>query len=173
MSRSQSAALPIAYVLLRILIVLNWLFGAAVLLLLVAFPTERWIMSSLDLTPSAEARRLVIGLQVIAGIGLLSVPLYHIVLTRLIAMIETVRAGTPFILANADRLRTIAWVSVALQLISIVIGLLARTIATAEHKLHLNAGFSLSGWLAILLLFVLARVFAEGARMRDDLDGTI
>ena len=28
-------------------------------------------------------------------------------------------------------------------------------------------------WLAVLLTFVLARVFAEGARMRDDLQGTV
>ena len=34
MSRPYSAALPIAYVVLRILIVLNWLFGAAILALL-------------------------------------------------------------------------------------------------------------------------------------------
>ena len=173
MSRAHSAALPIAYVLLRLLIVLNWLFAAAVLLLLAAFPTERWIMVSLDLSPGPEARRLVIGLQVIAAIGLLAVPLYHIVLTRLVAMIETVRAGAPFLADNAERLRTIAWASLGLQLISMIIGLLARTVSTPEHKLHLGAGFSVSGWLAVLLLFVLARVFAEGARMRDELEGTI
>jgi hypothetical protein len=32
---------------------------------------------------------------------------------------------------------------------------------------------STSGWLAVILLFVLARVFAEGATMRDDLAGTV
>ena len=35
---SSSAALPIAYVVLRILIVLNWLMAAAILALLVAMP---------------------------------------------------------------------------------------------------------------------------------------
>ena len=34
MSRLPSAALPIAYVLLRILIVLNWIFGACIFALL-------------------------------------------------------------------------------------------------------------------------------------------
>ena len=38
-----SAALPIAYVVLRLLIVVNWLFGAAILTLLVAMPTSQWI----------------------------------------------------------------------------------------------------------------------------------
>ncbi|MEP6922334.1 MAG: hypothetical protein ABI967_14500 [bacterium] len=43
---SSSAALPIAYVMLRILIVLNWLGGAAILALLVVIPNEQWIMSA-------------------------------------------------------------------------------------------------------------------------------
>ena len=38
MPATSSAALPIAYVVLRILIVLNWLFGAAILALLVVMP---------------------------------------------------------------------------------------------------------------------------------------
>ena len=33
------------------------------------------------------------------------------------------------------------------------------------HPLHLDAGFSPSGWLAVILIFVLARVFAEGTLM--------
>jgi hypothetical protein len=37
----------------------------------------------------------------------------------------------------------------------------------------LDAGFSINGWLAVLLTFLLARVFAEGALMRADLDGTV
>ena len=44
---SSSAALPIAYVVLRILIVVNWLIGAAILVLLVVMPNEQWIMSAL------------------------------------------------------------------------------------------------------------------------------
>jgi len=37
---SSSAALPIAYVMLRILIVVNWLGGAAILALLVVMPND-------------------------------------------------------------------------------------------------------------------------------------
>jgi len=33
--------------------------------------------------------------------------------------------------------------------------------------------FDLTGWLAILLLFVLAQVFLEGTRIREDLEGTV
>lgn len=34
-------------------------------------------------------------------------------------------------------------------------------------------GFSLTGIMIVLLLFILARVFRRGAAMREDLDGTV
>ena len=170
----RSSALPIASVTLRILIVLNWLLvGVAVVVLLAFMPTERWIMSALKLSPSAEADRLIMGLRTIAVVGLVTVPLNHAILTRLVAMVETVRDGDPFIAANADRLRTMARALLALQLLSLVIGAIAKSVSTPAHPLHLDAGFSISGWLAVLLTFILARVFSEGASMRDDLEGTV
>ena len=39
--------------------------------------------------------------------------------------------------------------------------------------MNLDAGFSINGWLAVLLTFVLARVFAVGTVMREDLEGTV
>ena len=173
MSRSYSAALPIAFVVLRILIVLNWLVGAAILALLVVMPNEQWIMSAFKLTPSPEAERLILGLRAIATVGLATIPLNHIVLKRLLAIAETVRAGDPFVAANASRLQAIAWALVALQLLSLVIAAIARAISTPAHPVNLDAGFSVNGWLAVLLTFVLARVFAEGAAMREDLEGTV
>ena len=173
MSRSYSAALPIAYVVLRILIVLTWLYGAAILALLLVMPNERWIMSAFDLSPSPEAERIVMGLRVIAVIGLVTVPLNYVVLKRLLGMVETVRAGDPFVAANAGRLQAIAWTLLALQLLSLVIAAIAKAISTPEHPVNLDAGFSINGWLAVLLTFVLARVFAQGALMREDLEGTV
>ena len=51
MNRSYSAALPIAYVVLRLLVLFNWLVGAAILTLLVAMPNEQWIMQAFKLSP--------------------------------------------------------------------------------------------------------------------------
>ncbi len=170
---SSSAALPIAYVVLRILIVVNWLGGAAILALLVVMPNEQWIMSAFKLSPSPEAERLVMGLRAVAVLGLAAIPLNYVVLKRLLAIVETVRAGDPFVAANASRLQAIAWALLALQLLSLVIGAIAKTVSTPAHPVHLDAGFSINGWLAVLLTFLLARVFAEGTRMRDDLDGTV
>ena len=113
------------------------------------------------------------GMRAIAALGLVAVPLNLAMLKRLLAMVETVRAGDPFVAANADRLQAIAWVLLALQLLSLVIALIGKAVSTPAHPLHLDAGFSTSGWLAVILTFVLARVFAEGALMREDLEGTV
>ena len=170
---SSSAALPLAYVLLRILIVVNWLGGAAILALLVVLPNEQWIMTAFKLSPSPEAERLVMGLRAIAVLGLAAIPLNHAVLKRLLAIVETVRGGDPFVAANASRLQAIAWALLALQLLSIVIGGIGKAVSTPAHPVNLDAGFSINGWLAVLLTFLLARVFAEGTHMRDDLEGTV
>jgi hypothetical protein len=170
---ASSAALPIAHAVLRTLIVLNWLSGAAIAVLLVAMPTRQWIMVSFKLSPSPEADQLILGLRVIAALGIVAVPLHNVVLTRLLAIVETVRAGDPFVAANAIRLQAIAWALLALQVLSVVIGAIAKAVSTPAQPLHLQAGFSISGWLAVLLTFLLARVFAEGTLMREDLQGTV
>src|SRR5258706_15993778 len=126
---SSSAALPIAYVMLRILIVVNWLGGAAILALLVVMPNEQWIMAAFKLSPSPEAERLVMGLRAIAALGLVATPLNYVVLKRLLAIVETGRAGDPFVAANAARLQTIAWVLLTLHPLSIVIGAIAKAVS--------------------------------------------
>ena len=113
------------------------------------------------------------GLRVIAVLGLAAIPLNYVVLKRLLAIVETVRAGDPFVAANASRLKSIAWALLALQLLSLAIGAIAKSVSMPADLLHMDAGFSVSGWLAVLLTFLLARVFAEGARMREDLERTV
>jgi hypothetical protein len=173
MTSSSSAALPLAHVLLRILIVLNWALGVGIVVLLFLTPNEQWIIRALKLSPGPDAARVVWGLRAVAVLGLIAIPINYAVFRRLLAMVGTVREGNPFVAANASRLQTIAWALLALQLLSIVIGWIGKSISTPAHPVDLDAGFSINGWLAVLLTFVLARVFAEGARMREDLEGTV
>src|SRR4051794_2380321 len=174
MARILSATLPIAYIVLRILIVLNWLYGAAVLgLVIFANTYPAWFMKAIDVPAGLDPKPIMTGLTAVATLGVLAVPLNHLILTRLLRMVETVSRGDPFIRANAFRLNAIAWALLALQLLSMVIGGIGKAIASKQFPLHLDAGFSTSGWLAVILTFVLARVFAEGALMRDDLEGTV
>jgi hypothetical protein len=174
MSRIPSAALPIAWITLRILIVVNWVFGACILALLVyTFIDEPFLLRALHLGSPSENPALVMGIRAIAGLGLVAIALNYPILKRLLAMVETVRSGDPFVAENAYRLQAIAWLLLVLQLISLAIAAIGKAISTPSHPLHLDAGFSINGWLAVLLTFILARVFAEGALMREDLEGTI
>jgi hypothetical protein len=160
--------------MLQILIVLNWLMAAGILaLLIVSIANEHWFMSALKLPPLPEGDWVLMGFRAIMVLGLTAIPLHYIVLKRLLAIVETVRAGDPFVTANAQRLQTIAWMLLLLNLLSIIIGAIGASVSTREYPVHLDAGFSINGWLAVILTFVLARVFAQGALMREDLEGTI
>lgn len=174
MSRHYSAALPIAYIAIRLLIILNWLSGAAILALLAATIVARdWTMEALGIAPESWIVPVLPGLQAVAALGLAGVWLNYLVLRRLLAIIDTVRVGDPFIGENSRHLLAIAWALLGLQLLSLVIGAIGTAISTTANPVDLDAGFSPSGWLAVLLTFVLARIFAEGAQMRDDLEGTV
>lgn len=173
MPKSYSAALPILFVVLRILIVVNWLVGVAILALLLVMPNEQWIISAFKLTPGPEGERIIMGLRAVAVLGLIAIPLNYLILKRLVAIVETVRGSDPFVPRNAERLYAIAWALLALQILSMIIGGIGEAISTPDHPVDLDAGFSVNGWLAVLLTFVLARVFAEGTLMREDLEGTI
>jgi len=173
MSRSYSAALPIAHVVIRILIVLNWLVGAATIVLLAVMPHKQWIMSAFGLSPSPEADRVILGLRAIAVIGIVAVPVYHLIFRWMLAIVETVRAGDPFVASNASRLQRIAWAMLGLQFLGLVVGAIVKTISTPATPVNISSSLSIGGLLAVLLTFVLARVFAEGARMREDLEGTV
>ncbi len=163
------AALTISRIALQILIILNWVYGAAIFgLIIFSFVAETRLIAALHATGP-----MMQGMRAVAILGLISIPLYYLVLRRLLDIVESVRAGDPFIGQNAGRLQTIAWALLSLQLLSLVIGAIAKFVSSAEHPFHVDAGFSTSGWLAVLLLFVLARVFAQGAGMREELEGTV
>ena len=82
-------------------------------------------------------------------------------------MVDTVRSGDPFVPENAARLKTIAWCALITESLRLAFGMLAATMNLAGSNIEWH--FSATGWLAVVLLFVLARVFEEGTQMREDL----
>lgn len=170
----HSAALPIAWVTLRILVILNWLFGALVLALLVfSLLNEPFTIRALGASGFAGPRWVIMAMRAIMVLGLAAIFINYEVLKRLLAIIVTVRRGDPFVAENAYRLNAIAWFVLVLQVLSIAIALIGKAIANHGNPFHIDAGFSINGWLAVVLIFVLARVFAEGTLMREDLEGTV
>jgi hypothetical protein len=159
---------------LRILVGLNILMGIGILALFIASLVDGpYVMRALGVRVADAAGPFATGMRVIMIMGIISVPFTHVVLTRLQAIVETVRAGDPFVRGNAARLLVIARAVLALEVTHIVVGLAAAGVFSAQMPISIGWRFSLTRWLAILLLFVLARVFEQGARMREDLEGTV
>jgi hypothetical protein len=174
MSQSHPDTLALSRGVLRVLVVLNLLFGVFILALLVAsLVAEGPVMGALGGRPVTGNSMFILGMRLIMVIGLCGIPIVHFVLTRLLAIVDTVKVGNPFVLANAERLKKIAWAVLVLELLHLTVGAIAAGVSTAASPLHIGDDLSLTRWLAVLLLFVLARVFEQGTRMREDLEGTV
>jgi len=161
-------------VTLRLLIVFNWILGALIVALLaISFQAEEWTWRALGIGAVAGHESVVAGMRALMVIGIVGTPIAYVVFSRLFRIVDSVRTGEPFTLDNATRLRTIAWALLGLELLHICVVVIAAAVSTKEVPLRINGNFDLTGWLAILLLFVLAQVFLEGTCMREDLEGTV
>ena len=90
-------------------------------------------------------------------------------------IIGTVREGDPFIAINADRLARMGWITLIIQGVAIPMAVLATFLRSQfpAGAVHFQSIFSLNGLVLALVLFILARVFRQGAEMREDLEGTV
>lgn len=166
--------LALSRTVLRMLIKLNVIFGILVFALFIASLIAGGpVMRALGAIDSPDSGRLIFGMRGIMVVGILAVPVVHLIYTRLLAIVETVSAGDPFVVINAERLLTIAWAIVGLELMHVAVVVLANGVVVGTQKVDIGGKFSVTPWLTILLLFVLARVFDQGARMRDELSGTV
>ena len=91
-------------------------------------------------------------------------------------IVDSVSEGDPFVPINADRLRAMAWISLAIQAALLATVPLIYWFDALPHKpnVHHNSdGISFGSLILALLLFILARVFRRGTEMRDELEGTV
>lgn len=174
MPQSHSNALALSRRVLRVVIALNLLLGFLILVLLVAsLMAGEWVMRALGFPPDGGNGSLILGARMVMVIGVFGAAVTHVALARLLAIVSTVSLGDPFVAENATRLNQIAWAVLGLELLHLGVGIVEATVSTAAAPLDLNWRLSLTPWLAVLLLFVLARVFDHGARMREELEGTV
>jgi hypothetical protein len=174
MPKSHSGALALSRRVLRVLIILNLLMGFLILALLVAsLVAKQWVMGALGAPPTDRNGPLILGMRLVMVIGVLAAPVTNVALTRLLAIVSTVSLGDPFVAENATRLQQIAWAVLGLELLHLCVGLIVASVSSTAAPLDLGWKFSPTPWLAILLLFVLAQVFDHGARMREELEGTV
>ena len=170
MTTTSARALAVARPVIRGLTVLNLVYAVGLASLLGwSFFIEGWPERPLGFDLVTMHPQAPNGLRAIVLIGVIGAAIVHTILRRLLAIVDTVRGGDPFILANARRLHAIAWSVLALEVLRMIV----MAIAAAVWEPGRLGGFSFAPWLAVLMLFVLSGVFAHGARMRADLEGTV
>ena len=163
--------------LLRFANWLNWI-GAALLTLLLA----ALLLASEHFHPAIAGAFEVRGQAAVDAVWSwlvaacsMAVPVaicVHLALTRLVALLKDARIGQAFSEMNARRLTTVGWALLAINIVDLAFGQVSVW-ASATSGEYFGWSPSMTGWFAVLLLFLLAKVFREGAAMREDLEGTV
>jgi hypothetical protein len=135
--------------------------GASISLAL-GYPPRDIIGAPPPLTPERQilAERTYMAVQVLAGA--LAVPM----LWLLRSIVDSARSGDPFVPENGARLRRIGWLILAANLV-----LFAGSFALPPS--YRDQSNSYPGIITALLIFVLARIFETGARMRTEIQETV
>lgn len=170
-------ALDVAYFLLWIVAAATALAAVAGVVLAPFLPSDPLGDDSLYLN-GREYEELapllpfaVVGLVLVLGYiaGLIAI------VGRLRRIFSTLTAGDPFQPENVTRLRFVGVVLAALLLLGYAMPMVMNGLfpdLTAEVEVE-AAAFSLSSWFSVLVVFVLAEVFREGARLRREAELTI
>lgn len=162
-------------ILVRIMLVIG-MIGLGIGMAVVAIGSAGWLPDGQQIAFSENIGREASWVVVAAlATGLVALGLMFGFVQDLAQIIATVGDGDPFIRVNAERLTHMAWLSVAVQVLGIVASLLGNWAEKryAANHFEFNSEFTFTGLALALVLFILARVFREGARMREELEGTV
>jgi len=160
--------LDVVYVALWIGVVVLALIAVAALL----FSFNPEIIGHISSGVGAELGRLgpmmagVLAAATVYVVGVL------IIVGRLRKIFSTLTAGDPFHPENVARLRLIGLILASLELGRYVVAALSRMLMSGEVR-SVDTGFNPTAWFAVLVVFVLAEVFREGARLRREAELTI
>jgi hypothetical protein len=179
---------PLLAVAKAIIIIAMSVLGLGIVALVAALPillTQRAaITDSLASAGLATAPAVAMGAIALLIAGFLAVVIALFRFMQLLGkIIDTVGAGDPFIPENARRLLQMAWLSLTVQIVAVLIEIQGSLIGKmfpegiAGEDWHFMVDgdfvFSGNGLLLAVVLFILARVFRKGTEMREELEGTV
>jgi len=148
----------------------------ALLLLPTVLAKPHWLLDRLDpaiVAAHGDGPHLLLhfcgGLLVIAVLLALSL----VFLGYLQRFVRSISDRQPFTQGNVRRLRRMAWLMLAMETLSILIGVYASWMGPPFAWMEIGGGMSITGLVAVLMLFVTAHAFSVGATMREDLDGVV
>ena len=125
-------------------------------------------MVALELNRAGESGPLVTAALVAAAAYMAGV---QIIVDRLRRIFATLTAGDPFHPDNVRRLRVVGMMLAALELGRYPFAAIQMWLS--PDQMSPAKGVSLTAWFAVLVVFVLAEIFREGARLRREAELTI
>ncbi len=128
------------------------------------------------LDPTTTADLSAQGLIGAPGLVLLAAAFFYlggvlVIISRLRRIFATLTAGDPFRPENVGRLQLAGAMLAALELSRYPYALLSHWVGSGGSGARF--GFNPTAWFAVLVVFVLAEVFREGARLRREAELTI
>ena len=130
--------------------------------------------------PAALEQFLAAEIVVAIPMGIVALGAIIFIIDRLRRIFSTLSAGDPFVPENATHLRAIAAGIVVYQLLSYAShGVIALVFTLSGNPVEGGSrvapefSLNLGAWFAVLAFFVLAEIFREGARLRDEQKLTI
>ena len=180
---SVSSFLKIA---LDVVHVVLWIaFAAMVIAVLAVLVAQPFVAGQMtidldDGTDPERVRRLVRSpfIPALVATGALYVGGLVFIVGRLRRVFVSLAKGDPFEPLNVRRLRLIGFTLGGIEILSYVVrGLVAwwEEVGPIDSDVEVSVGhgFNLTIWFAVLVVFVLAEVFREGARLRREAELTI
>ena len=160
-------------IILDVVYVILWVaLGALGLVVLAALlfsfnPDLFPAVMSADAAVVASRGPLFAGALAVFGLSIAGV---LVIVDALRRIFVTLTAGDPFHPANVNRLRLIGLMLAALELGRYVVWGVSAQIPGIDR---VEPNFNLTSWFSVLVVFVLAEVFREGARLRREAELTI
>jgi hypothetical protein len=176
--KKRDPLLAVAKVILALGVVLAIFVMAMVLIGIGAVLTVQRGEILADLTRAGSPERaywaLLAALVMMEGLMFLALRF----ILELSGIVRSVDKGDPFEPANARRLQRMGWLTVGVYALGGVLNAVAewlKSVAEDASRLDVDASFDLGSGAIILILtlFILARVFRQGAAMREELEGTV
>ncbi|WP_421736201.1 DUF2975 domain-containing protein [Caulobacter sp.] len=96
---------------------------------------------------------------------------WMVIVERLRRIFATLTAGDPFHPDNVRRLRVVGLILAGLEVGRYIFSGMAHWLA--PNNKVIDDSFTLTAWFSVLVVFVLAEVFREGARLRREAELTI
>jgi hypothetical protein len=160
-------------IILDVVYVALWISLGAVALALLAALLFSFNPDLFPAIMTSEVAQVTTKGPIFAGVLLafgLSIGGVLVIVDALRRIFVTLTAGDPFHPNNVRRLRLIGVMLAALEISRYVMWGLTPLIPTIKRS---EPNFNLTSWFSVLVVFVLAEVFREGARLRREAELTI